>query len=229
MGRVFVADHGVTLGERPGNRFNIPNTNLDSERILQADLGVRLWSKRLRFDAFVFALDYDDRITSVSTGNTTPDGRDVVQSVNAAESSIRGIEASVVAELGAKLRFEATALYTHGQQTVENTSEAADRIPPLTGRIALRHATSDRLAAHAWLRFSDNQGRLSRRDARDPRINPNGTPGWGTLGARLDWFVYDRATITLGVDNLLDKRYRTHGSGLDAPGHNLSATISYRW
>ena len=36
-----------TLGNRPGNRFNIPNTTLDSERVLQADMGVRHRSDRV--------------------------------------------------------------------------------------------------------------------------------------------------------------------------------------
>lgn len=218
-----------TLGSRPGNRFNIPNTNLDSERIVQVDLGVRLRRDGLRFEAFVFALDYDNRITSLSTGDTTADGRDIVQSANAADSEIWGIEAAAVAELSTKVRVEASAQYTHGKQTIDVTSEAADRIPPLTGRIALSHGASDGLTAHAWLRFSAGQDRLSNRDLSDPRIDPNGTPGWGALGARLDWSVDERSTISFGVDNLLDRRYRTHGSGLEAPGRNVFATIRHRW
>jgi len=218
-----------TLGNRPGNRFNIPNPALDSERILHVDLGVRLRRDNVHFEAFVFALDYDDRITSLSTGDTTPDGRDIVQSVNAADSRIRGIETELIAELGARLRMEAVAMYTWGTQTIDGASEAADRIPPLSGRIALRYAPSDRLSAHTWLRFADRQDRLSNRDARDPRIDPNGTPGWGALGARLDWLLDSHSTISVGLENLLDKRYRAHGSGLDAPGRNLFAVIHYRF
>ncbi len=218
-----------TLGNRPGNRFNVPNTDLDSERVVQLDLGIRFQRDGLRFDAFAFVLDYDDRIASVSTGNLTADGRDIVQSVNAASAETRGIETAVVAELGNGLRLEANAQVTRGDQTVNDAHEAADRIPPLTGRIALRYAASDRLTAHAWARFSGRQDRLSHRDVRDPRIDPNGTPGWGMLGARVDWLAGTRSTISVGVDNLLDKGYRRHGSGLDAPGRNLFATISHRW
>ena len=218
-----------TLGNRPGNRFNIPNTELESERIVQFDFGVRFRHNNLRFEAFVFALNYSDRITSLSTGELTVDGRDIVQSANAAESDIRGIETTIDAQLSEKLRLEANATYTRGEQTVGSISEAADRIPPLTGRIALQYASSDKLTTHAWLRFSDRQDRLSNRDIRDPRIDPNGTPGWGTLGARLDWALEEATTITLGVHNLLDRRYRSHGSGLEAPGRNLVATVNHRW
>ncbi len=217
-----------TLGNRPGNRFNVPNTDLDSERVAQVDLGFRYLRDGLRVEAFIFALDYSDRITSVSTGDVTPDGRDIVQSVNAAASEIWGFETAVIADPSARLRVEASAQYSRGTQDTSGTKEAADRIPPLTGRVSLRYAVSDTLTAHAWLHVSDRQDRLSSRDVRDPRIDPNGTPGWSTLGGRFDWVIDSRSTISIGVDNLLDKQYRRHGSGLDAPGRNVFATISYR-
>jgi outer membrane receptor protein involved in Fe transport len=31
--------------------------------------------------------------------------------------------------------------------------------------------------------------------------------------------------FSLGVDNLLDKRYRVHGSGMDASGRNLMVSV----
>ena len=218
-----------TLGNRPGNRFNIPNTNLESERIVQADLGVRLRHDKGRFEAFVFALDYDDRITSVSTGDVTPDGREIVQSVNVGKSEIWGVEAAAIADIGDSLRIEANARYTRGEQNFAGSSESADRIPPLTGRISLQHATTNALTTHAWVRFADRQDRLSARDIRDPRIDPSGTAGWGTVGGRVDWTVNDSSTVSIGVDNLLDRRYRKHGSGLDAPGRNFFVTVSLQW
>jgi outer membrane receptor protein involved in Fe transport len=33
--------------------------------------------------------------------------------------------------------------------------------------------------------------------------------------------------LTVGIDNLLDKRYRNHG--IDAPGLNLSVTVRRVW
>jgi len=80
-----------------------------------------------------------------------------------------------------------------------------------------------------WLRFAGEQDRLSARDVRDVRIDPAGTSGWGILGARASWDYRDDWQITVGVDNILDKRYRAHGSGLDGPGRNASASIRRRW
>ena len=114
-------------------------------------------------------------------------------------------------------------------QSAGADSEAADRIPPLTGRLNFAWQATDELRIDAWTRFADRQDRLSARDARDVRIDPNGTSGWGIFGLRASWDYRDVWQFTLGVDNILDKRYRLHGSGLDAPGHNWYASLRRVW
>jgi outer membrane receptor protein involved in Fe transport len=218
-----------TLGARPGNRFNIPNTSLASESVVQVDAGVRRNGDDWQFEFVVFALDYDDRITSVSTGDATPDGRDVVQSVNAAESRIYGFEAGFDWLLGEHFDILANLRYTRGEQSVGGVDEPADRIPPLSGRLSVKYATGGPLSAVAWAEFADAQERLSARDVRDVRIDPNGTPGWAVFGARAEWQSLSGWSFGVGVDNLFDKRYRYHGSGLDAPGRNLRLSVRRTW
>lgn len=219
-----------TLGNRPGNRFNIPNTTLDSERVAQADLGARYRSDRVRFDLMVYALRYDDRITSVGTGDVTLDGRDVVQSVNAAESSIRGVEAGLDVRFSDTLSARAILNYSWGEQEVSGgDAEPADRIPPLNGNLVLSYDAGGDYRLESWIRFANAQDRLSARDVRDTRIDPEGTPGWAVIGARLEKEYAQDCLLALGVDNLLDKRYRVHGSGLDAPGRNLTFSVRRRW
>ena len=219
-----------TLGNRPGNRFNVPNTTLDSERVAQADLGVRYRTDRMRFDLMIYALRYEDRITSVGTGDVTPDGRDVVQSVNAAESSIRGVEAGVDVRLSDALSARAVLNYTWGEQEVTGSgAEPADRIPPLNGNVILSYDSGGDYRLESWIRFADAQDRLSARDVRDSRIDPQGTPGWAVIGARLEKRHAQHWRLSVAADNLLDKRYRVHGSGLDAPGRNLMISARYTW
>jgi len=219
-----------TLGNRPGNRFNIPNTSLDSERVAQIDLGVRHRTARAQLELMVYALHYDDRITSVLTGDVTPDGRDVVQSVNAADSTIRGIEAGADVELTDSIFAGAVLNYTWGEQGISGApSEPADRIPPLSGRLNIAYDPGGNIRVDVWLRFAGEQDRLSARDVRDVRIDPAGTSGWAILGARASWDYRNNWQFTLGVDNVLDKRYRVHGSGLDAPGQNVSLSVRRTW
>jgi outer membrane receptor for ferrienterochelin and colicin len=223
-----IADLG-TLGSRPGNRFNIPNTDLGSENVTHGDVGLRHISANWRFELVVFKLNYDDRITSVSTGNATPDGRDIVQSVNAASSSIVGVETGLTAFLTPQIRLEAMLNYSRGDQQVADTEEPADRVPPLNGRITLTYDRDDRWQFESWLVAAAAQNRLSARDLRDVRINPTGTPGWARLGASATWRNEAGWQISSGVDNVLDKNYRTHGSGIDAPGRNFYVNVRRLW
>ena len=219
-----------TLGNRPGNRFNIPNADLKEEHVRQLDVGLRKHSDNIQLELMMYALRYDDRITSVLTGNTTADGRDIVQSVNAARSSIHGAEIALNIGFTEKLRGRAIVNYTWGEETIASDSpQAADRIPPLGGELGLVFDATDRWLIESWLTVARRQDRLSDRDVRDSRINPNGTPGWAVLGARASWTPNDLWAVDMAADNLLDKRYRAHGSGIDSVGRNFSVTFRTSW
>ena len=218
-----------TLGERPGNRFNVPNSGLESERVRQADLGIRYRSNRWRADLVAWRLDYDDRITSVLTGAVTPTGRDIVQTQNVASAELWGLEAQVSWSPSERLDAEFVLNQTRGEQRqVAASTEAADRVPPLNGRLRVILAAGNWQIAPA-VEFAARQDRLSARDRNDPRINPQGTDGWITASLRLDWQPSEQWALTFGASNLADVRYRRHGSGIDAPGVNAFATIRYFW
>ena len=218
------------LGERPGNRFNVPNTDLESEHVVQADFGVRYRSDDARVEVTLYKLDYEDRITSVLTGDVAPGGRDIVQSVNAAKASIYGLEAGADFTLSETLRGSAVLNYTRGEQRISGAGdEPADRIPPLTGSIGITFDPGRSYRIEGRLNFAAEQDRLSARDARDVRIDPNGTDGWATLDLHIAWDSVRDWQIGLGVDNLFDERYRVHGSGLDAPGRNAYVTLRRRY
>jgi outer membrane receptor protein involved in Fe transport len=217
-----ISDLG-TLGNRPGNRFNIPNTDLREERVQQFDIGVRQHAENMRFELMVYT-------PSVLTGDVTNDGRDIVQSVNAAESLIHGAEAGIDVEFSDNISAHAVLNYTWGRETIGSEApQPADRIPPLSGELGLQIDLDSRWALGSWLRVSGEQDRLSDRDIRDIRINPDGTAGWAILGTKASWTPNDNWQIELAADNLLDKQYRVHGSGIDSPGRNFSVTFRTTW
>jgi outer membrane receptor protein involved in Fe transport len=219
-----------TLGSRPGNRFNVPNANLDSERVTHGDLGVRYRSGRAELTLTAFAMHYRDRITSVLTGDLTPEGREVTQSVNAATSDVHGLEGSTHVPLAEYWTLEANITYTWGEQVFTGAApEPADRIPPLNGTLRIVYDPESHFRLEAWADFAGKQTRLSNRDISDVRMDPNGTPAWASVGARVMLQQPAAWTWTATISNVSDVRYRVHGSGIDAVGRNLALAVRYQW
>ena len=219
-----------TLGERPGNRFNVPNPDLQSEHITQFDLGLRHYGDRWEIDVVAFVLHYTDRIASVLTGEVTPTGRDVIQSRNVDTADIAGLELGGRLLLTDNLAADVVINVVRGEQSdTGGVNVAGDRIPPGNGRLGLRYQWRDDLLIEPYVVFADAQDRLSPRDIIDPRIDPAGTPGWMTTNLRVSWNASETWHITLQLENILDKRYRVHGSGIDSPGQNLYVGFTAGW
>ena len=218
------------LGARPGNRFNILNPNLDPEYVTSIDVGVKARQDRFAFEAFFFHASYRDRITAVPTGDLTPTGRTVVRSENIGEVELYGVEAGLrlLPRDGTELFVVANATRGTERQT-SGLRVAADRIPPLNARVGLRHQIGSKLAFESHITGNANQSRLSPRDIGDPRIDPNGTPGWLIWDMSLFWEASDRFDVRLELNNALDRRYREHGSGLDARGRDFRIGFNRRF
>ena len=230
LGRGFrppnVFDLG-TLGPRPGNRFNVANPALGPEQVWSYDLGLKGSGSGWQFELFAFYLDYRDKITSVLTGEVTADGRIVVRSENRSEVELYGLEAGWRWQFSPDLELFASLNYTRGEEyDPDGGSMPADRIPPLNGQAGLLWTPTAQLEVRPYLLFAGAQDRLSPRDVGDPRINPDGTPGWGTINLDLSWQASDRLRVGMRLENMGDQAYREHGSGIDAPGRNLGVWIS---
>ena len=219
-----------TLGARPGNRFNIPNDNLEAETVINFDVGVSHMSARWSGDVRLYALRYEDKIESVATGDTTTDGRQVTQSRNLSSVDVNGVEFSGEIALSDDISFGAILNFARGEaQLPDQEITPADRIPPLNGQVELDWHLGEQWLFNTYLRFAAAQDRLSPRDASDPRINPNGTPGWMTANLNFTFRPDERLAIVLAIENIFNQQYRIHGSGIDARGLNLGASVNVRW
>jgi hemoglobin/transferrin/lactoferrin receptor protein len=232
LGRGFrapnVFDLG-TFGARPGNRFNIPNPELGPETIESLDLGVKVGDERLAGEFHVFEARYEDKITSVLTGAVTEAGQLVVQSRNAAELDLWGLEAGARGYWRDSVSWYATATWTRGDETLDGVEDPADRVPPLFGKIGAVWDWRDDWAFEGYVLYAARQDRLSPRDLVDPRIDPDGTAGWVTWNARAAWRATEDLELALRIENIGDKRYREHGTGLDEPGFNAIVSAEYRF
>lgn len=232
VGRGFrapnVFDLGV-FGDRPGNRFQVPNADLEPERVTSFDAGIKFGGDVWSGEAIAFRSRYQDKITTVLTGESTPGGRLVVQSRNATEQTLTGLETGLEWTPNEAWRGYGSLTWTRGDETIDGVSDPADRIPPLQGRLGAEWRYSERISLEGWTFFATRQDRLSPRDRIDPRIDPDGTGGYGTLNARIAWAATPDLDLALRLENLADKRYRDHGSGLDDPGRNVIATVDWRF
>ena len=215
-----------TLGPRPGNRYNVPTTELSPEIIYTYDLGVSYSGEVFAGEIFGFYSSYDDKIASVLTGKVRPDLRVEVQSANEKRMRLAGVEGSARLRLTPELSVLVEAFYTWGeQQVVGGLVEPADRIPPFQGRFSVAYQPRPWIWIEPYLRFAAQQDRLSDRDLEDPRINPSGTPGWVTLGVRSQWTWSEHLDLIIELRNLTNANYREHGSGYPAPGAGVATRM----
>jgi outer membrane receptor protein involved in Fe transport len=112
------------------------------------------------------------------------------------------------------------ASYIWGKNVTDD--QPIRRIPPPLGKFALRW---DNETGTSWAELvvigALKQNRLSAGDIRDERIPEGGTPGWATLNVRGGLELLDWVTVMVATENVTNKRYRLHGSGIDAPGFNV--------
>jgi outer membrane receptor protein involved in Fe transport len=215
------------VGERPGNRFNIINTDVKPETVHTLDLGWKHFGETLTVDFAVFYSKYKDKIASVETGEVTADGFFIVQSQNINDVSLYGVESSMKHIFSSGSELKAVINYTWGEETSDGISEPADRIPPLNGFIGYKKDLNDKWSINPKIVYANTQDRLSSRDVRDARIHPNGTGGFVSYNFYANWDFAGNAKVRFGIENIFDKKYREHGSGLEAAGRNFHASINY--
>ncbi|HLE35601.1 MAG TPA: hypothetical protein VI699_00490, partial [Candidatus Acidoferrales bacterium] len=57
----------------------------------------------------------------------------------------------------------------------------------------------------------------------------SGTAGFATLNLRGGYRVGERSELIWIFENVLDKNYRLHGSGVDTPGRGVQVSYVYRF
>jgi TonB-dependent heme/hemoglobin receptor len=194
----------------------IPNTNLDPEKSLTREIGLKYYSNGTSAELYYHVTDYEgfiDRAT-VSPG--------VVQRQNIQDANIRGLEGGFQHRFDRHWSAGGAAAWTRGEDS--NTGEPLRRIPPLNGVLRLRYDWSARLWSELAAVHADRQRRLAPGDLTDPRIPAGGTPGYGVFHFNLGWKPARGHELLATIENLGDKLYKTHGSGIYAPGRGFNLT-----
>jgi len=228
----------ATILELTGTRLELPNPDLRPETALNYETGLRMERKWLAASVTGFRTSYANLIErgpaimqGVEWLDENGDGiRDrnepgFYQRQNIGRALVEGVETEAEVRLNERWSLRANTSWIRGEDRV--ASSPLSRIPPVKGLAAVRWRPFARFWAEGYALAAGRQARLSPGDRSDRRITPGGTPGFATWNVRGGADLPRGGMLTLGFENLADRRYRWHGSGIDAPGRNLVAGVGW--
>jgi len=203
-------------------RYEVPTANLRPEKSRHTELGYKFQTKNLCGTVAAFYMNIDNLIARVKMDGQVINGYQVYKKENAESAFIKGLEAELNVIILKGWSFAASIAYTYGEN--QSKREPLRRIPPFNGRLVSKWQNEKCFAA-IEVQFASKQNRLAQGDKDDNRIRPGGTPGWEVLN------FYGGCKIGLlhlnaGFQNVFNKDYRTHGSGINAIGRSAYCTLS---
>ena len=201
---------------------SIPSLGLKAEHSINYEVGVKTRYDRLSTQTSVFWLDLQDNIVSITAAPNT------FASANQ-DSTVQGVELSGEYRLSCQWDLYGNFWYTNGVNKV--TDAPLSRVPPTQGIMGMRYRDRlDRSYFDIYTWISDRQNRLDPvRDIQDERIPIGGTPGFATLNLRTGrTFGGNREhRVSVSLENITDKAYLIHGSGVLGTG--ATARLGYSW
>ncbi len=84
------------------------------------------------------------------------------------------------------------------------------------------------MVCHDRFFFAAKQTRLAAGDKDDNRIPVGGTPGWTVLNIYTGTHL-KKIDLSLGLQNLFNQDYRTHGSGINGVGRSAWVSAGFRF
>ena len=221
------------LGESKGSTWEVPNPALKSETMLSMDLGLKIEREHLSLSASFYYAAIDHLIATAdfttNAGASVYDYNGVSYKVkakqNLGKAYLRGMESALAYDMGHGFCLRGNWTLTYGQNTT--LQEPMGKLPPAFGLAGLRWACQN-FHAELYTRWAGKQNRLSADDLDDDRIPHGGTPAWQTLNLRTVFQPFPSIKLHAAVENLLDRNYREHGSGINAPGRNFILSLEYR-
>ncbi len=235
-----VDDVGKVFDSEPGSVV-IPNPDLEAEYAYNGEVGIaKVFGDVVRLDLTGY---YTVLENAMVRRDFTLNGQDSimygvdlsqVQAIqNAATANVFGVQAGIEVKLGGGFSFVSKFNYQDGEEELDDGTESALRhAAPWfgTSRFVFAH---EKLDLQLYTMYSgevsyeslSEEGRATDYIyAIDADGNPY-SPGWITLNLKVSCPVSDVFTISGGVENLTDKRYRPYSSGLVSAGRNVILSL----
>ena len=226
-----------TVVKYSSSGVDVPTLGLKPEHSDNFEVGAKYRSSGADGSLFVFynsLKDFIDRVPGTynglpffdedGDGIQDEDEYDVYERKNVTDAHIYGVELALATRLNRIWETRLNGFWTRGVN--ETDDEPMSRIPPLMGLLSVRAHLRPDFWIETFVRAADAQRRISQRDIDDTRIGPEGTDGWVTLNFRAR-YSHDKWYLTLALENVTDKAYKEHGSGVYSPGRNLLVGLGY--
>jgi outer membrane cobalamin receptor len=204
-------------------RYEIPNYELRPEKSAQIQIGYKWNGPKFNWETYTYYNRLKDIVVRNKKGNDIIDGYPVYIKENSENGYIMGVETNFQYILGKSLQMIGSLTYTYGQNT--SKKEPFRRIPPLFGYVNLQYQ-KEKYWARLFFQLAGKQQRLAAGDISDNRIGPLGTPGWSVINLS-NGFNFKKIDINITLQNVLDKDYKFHGSGINSVGRSLIFGFSW--
>jgi hemoglobin/transferrin/lactoferrin receptor protein len=235
-----VDDMGKVFDSEPG-KVVVPNPDLEAEYAYSADLNIsKVFGDAVKIDVTGY---YTLLKNALVRRDYTLNGQEYiiydgvlsrVQAIqNAAEANVYGLQASFKINLPADFAFSSDLNCQKGEEELDDGTVSPSRhAPPWFGVTRLIY-TADKISLELYAAY---QGEKKHEDmpeeekgkteiyALDANGNPY-APAWYTLNLKAMYRLSDRISISAGVENITDQRYRPYSSGISGPGRNFVLSL----
>lgn len=205
-------------------RYELPAYNLVPEKSFNIEAGYKFSGKKIVASLALYYMRLRQLITRVKEEGRIINGYTVYRKENTDKAFIKGAEAAFEWNPIKKIKINGNISAAFGQSITKN--EPMRRIPPLNGRAAGLYRLKN-FNISIELLFAAAQRRLAQGDKEDNRIPRGGTPAWRLI----NWYAgykFKRIDISTGLQNIFNKDYRMHGSGINSAGRNLFLSAAIR-
>lgn len=232
VGKVFDSELGSVV---------VPNPDLEAEYAYNADLNVtKVFGDVLRADLTGF---YTSLQNAMVRRDYTLNGQEFimydgvlsrVQAIqNAAVATVYGIQAGIEVKLPGGFSFSSDLNYQKGEEELDDGTVSPSRhAAPLFGVSRLTydaHKLEMQLyAVYQGERKHEDMPEEEKEKTEIYALDKNGntySPSWATLNFKALYHINDFLSVSAGIENITDKRYRPYSSGISGAGRNFVLSL----
>lgn len=204
-------------------RYELPTATLNPEKSGNIEAGYKFRTGNWKGALSIYYNHLSNLITRVKEEGNFINGYQVYRKENTEQAFIKGTEAELTWAPFKVIELNGSISYNYGHNKTKE--EPLRRIPPLNGRIMSNYKNKNWFICMEWL-FAAKQTRLAQGDKDDNRIPKGGTPCWNVLNIYAGYQA-KHIRINTGFQNMFNKDYRTHGSGINGVGRSVWLSLCF--